>query len=46
MNIPPQLFNMLQRGQSIETCPNCHRIVYWDRIMDAGAAGGAEAKPA
>ena len=34
MNIPPQLYNMLQRGQSIETCPNCHRIVYWDKLME------------
>jgi len=34
MNIPPQLFNVLQRGGSIETCPNCHRIVYWDKLME------------
>ena len=33
MNIPPQLFNILQRGTSIETCPNCNRIIYWDRMM-------------
>lgn len=33
MTIPPQLYNTLQRGNSIETCPNCHRIVYWDQIM-------------
>jgi hypothetical protein len=35
MNIPPQLFNQLQRAVSIETCPNCHRIIYWDKIMEA-----------
>lgn len=33
MNIPPQLFNILQRGASIETCPSCHRIIYWEEIM-------------
>jgi predicted nucleic acid-binding Zn-ribbon protein len=40
MNIPPQLYNTLQRGQSIETCPSCHRIIYWEDLMkeDPGAA--------
>ena len=33
MNVPPQLFNILQRGNSIETCPYCHRIVYWENLM-------------
>ncbi len=27
-NIPPQLAIVLQRADSIETCPNCHRIIY------------------
>ena len=27
-NIPPQLGIVLQRVDSIETCPNCHRIIY------------------
>src|SRR5262249_47049441 len=34
MNIPPQLFNMLQRGTSIEVCGNCNRIIYWDKLME------------
>jgi len=33
MNIPPQLYNTLQRGQTIETCPSCHRIIYWEDLM-------------
>jgi predicted nucleic acid-binding Zn-ribbon protein len=33
MNIPPQLFNVLQRGNSVETCPYCHRIIYWEELM-------------
>jgi uncharacterized protein len=27
-NIPPQLGIVLQRADSLETCPNCHRIIY------------------
>ena len=33
MNVPPQLYNVLQRGNTIETCPYCHRIVYWENLM-------------
>jgi len=39
MNIPPQLYNTLQRGLTIETCPSCHRIIYWEDIMKDPAAG-------
>jgi predicted nucleic acid-binding Zn-ribbon protein len=42
MNIPPQLYNVLQRGQTIEVCPSCHRIIYWEELMKdepAGASG-------
>jgi predicted nucleic acid-binding Zn-ribbon protein len=38
MNLPPQLFNTLQRGNTLETCPYCHRIVYWEDIMKDEAA--------
>ncbi len=34
MNIPPQVFNTLQRGNSIELCGNCNRIIYWDKMME------------
>jgi hypothetical protein len=27
-NIPPQLFIVLQRAETIEACPNCGRIIY------------------
>ena len=30
MNIPPQLYNELQRSEQILCCPNCNRILYWD----------------
>ena len=39
MNVPPQLYNVLQRGNSIETCPYCHRIVYWENLMKDEPAG-------
>lgn len=29
MNIPPQLFNELQRFDEIRQCPHCQRIIYW-----------------
>lgn len=29
MNIPPQLYNELQRFESIKYCPSCQRIIYW-----------------
>ena len=48
MNIPPQLYNTLQRGLSIETCPSCHRIIYWEDLMkdDAPAATPPATQPA
>ena len=49
MNIPPQLFNTLQRGNSIELCPNCNRIIYWSKLMedpDGRATDAPAEKPA
>jgi predicted nucleic acid-binding Zn-ribbon protein len=31
MNLPPQLFNELQRTRDVRMCPNCHRILFWRR---------------
>jgi len=30
MNIPPQMYNELQRSEEIMQCPFCSRIIYWD----------------
>ncbi len=30
MNLPPQLYNELQRSEELICCPNCNRIIYWD----------------
>jgi predicted nucleic acid-binding Zn-ribbon protein len=47
MNIPPQLYNVLQRMTSIETCPSCSRIIYWEELMkDDPAAAGSGTPPA
>ena len=49
MNMPPQLYNTLQRGTSLETCPYCHRMIYWDELMkeqkDAAPEAGKGDKP-
>jgi predicted nucleic acid-binding Zn-ribbon protein len=29
MNIPPQMYNELQRGDGLKKCPICDRIIYW-----------------
>jgi predicted nucleic acid-binding Zn-ribbon protein len=29
MNIPPQMYNELQRSISLKYCPSCERIIYW-----------------
>lgn len=30
LNIPPQLFNELQRFENLKFCPHCQRIIYWE----------------
>jgi len=44
MNIPPQLYNQLQRTDTILTCPQCYRIIYWDRLMEEPKAEPIEEK--
>jgi len=35
MNIPPQMYNELQRHDKLMLCPHCERIIYWeDRNAD------------
>ena len=29
LNIPPQMYNELQRGDGLKKCPICDRIIYW-----------------
>ncbi len=34
MGIPPQLYNIVLKGQQIETCPYCHRILYYEPALN------------
>jgi uncharacterized protein len=40
-NIPPQLSIVLQRADSVETCPNCHRIIYSAEALNPPAPTAA-----
>ena len=38
MGIPPQKFIELIKGETLMTCPNCNRIIYWgedEQLLDA-----------
>jgi predicted nucleic acid-binding Zn-ribbon protein len=35
LGIPPQQYNNLIRGNSLESCPNCNRIIYWEEKKDS-----------
>ncbi len=39
MQLPPQQFNELQRGDKLMVCPSCNRIIYW---ADSEEFEGAE----
>jgi uncharacterized protein len=34
MGIPPQLYNRVLVGEEIETCPFCHRILYYAQALE------------
>lgn len=29
LNIPPQMYNELRKGDELRFCPNCQRMIYW-----------------
>ena len=33
MNIPPQMYNELQRGDNLTKCPICQRLIYWENTQ-------------
>jgi hypothetical protein len=35
MNIPPQLYNELQKASELMICPNCNRIIYYQNKDNA-----------
>ncbi|WP_459936355.1 zinc ribbon domain-containing protein [Desulfonatronum parangueonense] len=38
ISIPPQTYNVLQKGEQILSCPNCQRIIYWSEHFAAEEA--------
>jgi predicted nucleic acid-binding Zn-ribbon protein len=34
MGIPPQLYNIILRGEQIELCPFCSRILYYEKAVE------------
>ena len=34
MHVPPQLFNQIQRNEQLILCPNCQRMLFWQREGD------------
>ncbi len=34
VKIPPQMFNEVQRNETIIVCPSCNRILYWEDRID------------
>ncbi|MBN2514785.1 MAG: hypothetical protein JXC33_02000 [Deltaproteobacteria bacterium] len=37
MNIPPQMYNELQKYEELMLCPHCNRIIYWDNRDNGGS---------
>jgi hypothetical protein len=35
VNIPPQMYNEVQKHKEIIVCPNCNRILYWEETRAA-----------
>ena len=35
VSIPPQLYNILLRREALQSCPNCHRIIYVEPPSEA-----------
>ncbi len=44
VKLRPQLYNMLQRADSIEQCPQCQKLMVWEGLIPEGEAEVAEAE--
>ena len=44
--VPPQTFIELQRGQQIMSCPNCQRLIFWDKHFEEEAPDQVNAEEA
>lgn len=43
MHLQPMLFQKLKRGEAIEQCPSCNRLIYFRAVMPAGASESSDA---
>jgi hypothetical protein len=34
VNIPPQMYNEMQRRDRLKNCPNCDRIIFWENDVE------------
>jgi predicted nucleic acid-binding Zn-ribbon protein len=42
MHLQPMLFQKLKRGEGLEQCPSCNRIIYFRAVMPAGKTESSE----
>ena len=42
VKLRPQLYNMLQRADSIEQCPQCQKLMVWEGLIPEEEAETAE----
>lgn len=42
MQLPPQLYNVLQRGDSAEQCPSCSRLMIWEQFLESPPAAASD----
>jgi predicted nucleic acid-binding Zn-ribbon protein len=43
MHLSPMLFQKLKRGEDLDQCPSCNRIIYYRAVMPAGASESSDA---
>jgi predicted nucleic acid-binding Zn-ribbon protein len=44
MMVPPQLYNEIQKGLQVHSCPSCHRILYIPTEGSAGVASSTKSE--
>jgi CheY-like chemotaxis protein len=45
IQLPPQLYNELQRGNTFECCPSCNRILFWRPLAERTTEDQAGIQP-
>ena len=43
IHLSPMLFQKLKRGEDMDQCPSCNRIIYYRAVMPAGASESSDA---